>query len=264
MKSRNAVLATTLVAASFAMAAAPAKAEFFSPMDFYFRGEVGGAMIAQDRGHWRGADPGIPRIIYDLDTGNGLFGGVGFGANMMPGVRGDVSINVLSRMNADGTWIATEDPVGAAGPHAQQDAAVSSVAVFANLFVEPLAIANIESPIQPFVTAGAGIAFNHMYDWTRSQLVAPLPARPVRTFDGNTQARLAWTVGGGVTASLGELFGTGRPVLLDLSYRYMDLGNVKGGSTPTDPGNPPREPFNFDLTTHTVAIGLRIPFSSGR
>ena len=69
---------------------------------------------------------------------------------------------------------------------------------------------------------------------------------------------------GGVSASLGDLFGLGRPIDLDLTYRYIDAGKVQGGGTPL-PGSGtsvPREPFNYDNTLHTVSIGVRIPFST--
>lgn len=258
---RNAAIVGTMLIATAGIGATAASAQSLSDMHYYARGEIGAAWIAQNRGHWHSPGPADPRVIYDLDTNLGAVLGVAAGASFMPGVRGDLSLNYFTSRGVDGTWIAT-DPAGVAGPHANQETDVSAWTVMANLFVEPLMLAGVQSPVQPFLTGGLGVSFNTMDDWTRTQAGAP---RPVRTFEGATETNFAWSVGGGVSASLAELFGTQTPIMLDLSYRYIDLGNVQGGSAPL-PGNGagvPIEPFNFDMTNHVVSLGLRIPFSTG-
>lgn len=226
------------------------------PRDVYLRVEGGGAWLAEDRGHWHGPGPGDPRITFNIDDVGAFIGTAAIGATLYNGVRGDISLSYLSEMDIDANWIS---PLP--GPHANIYADVSSWLIMANLFVEPLALAGYESPIKPFVTGGIGVAFNEMDDWTRINPFAVGPA--VRTFDGNTETEFAWSLGGGVSAEVGDWFGTGSPVEIDLTYRYTDAGEAKGGTTPvSDNGNPPLEAFNYDNTFHAVSIGVRIPFST--
>lgn len=224
---------------------------------FYARGEVGAAWLGQDRGYW--CSPGCavpppgrdPRITFDIDDNVGFTGNFAIGRYFTTGLRGDISIG-YSGHDIDADWIA---PLP--GPHADIDTSVSALSGFANVFIEPLAMMGNDSGIQPFFTAGIGAASVKMDDWTRTNAAAP---RPVRVFESNTDVNFAWTVGAGVSADLSNIGSL--PMFLDLTYRYTDLGNISGGSNPL-PGNgnsTPDEPFNLDYRTHSVAIGLRIPF----
>ncbi|WP_417671119.1 outer membrane protein [Roseibium sp.] len=229
--------------------------------DLYVRGEAGAAFLAEDRGNW--TPPGVsdPRITHSLDDETAFFGSIGFGAQVVPGIRTDLSLGYQSQMSVHGDPRSASDGSDPS-THADMDADVSSWQIMANVFIEPFALMNYDSPISPFVTGGIGVAFNKMDDWTRtSNEVAP--TRLTRTFEGDTSTEFAWSIGGGVSADLDKLFGFERPVKLDLTYRYLNAGNVSGGSTPL-PGEGagvPREPFNFDLTSHVATIGVRIPFS---
>lgn len=246
-----------VVATSLAAGSALAQDAGSFERDIYMRLEAGGAFLGQNRGNWTGPGPADPQITHSLSNPGAFFGSVAVGTTVFDGLRTDLSLSYQSRMNVKGQWIAP----AAGAPHANMDVDVSSWIVMANVFAEPLALAGYESPIRPFVTGGLGVAFNQMDDWTRTN---PAAVQPVRTFEGNTETSFAWSIGGGVSASLGDLFGLGHPIDLDLTYRYIDAGKVQGGGTPL-PGSGtsvPREPFNYDNTLHTVSIGVRIPFST--
>ncbi|MCC2095441.1 MAG: porin [Hyphomicrobiales bacterium] len=51
----------------------------------------------------------------------------------------------------------------------------------------------------------------------------------------------------------------GFPLTLDLTYRYVDAGKVRGSAAPYDPGNIPREAFSVPVRASIVTVGLRMP-----
>lgn len=256
MTSGKSLALGAALAAACVFTSLPASAQGLSSLMLYARGEAGVAWLAENRGHWwgPGGPPGDPRITHDLDADATFFGTLALGTEITTGVRGDVSVSHLANHHVHGTWIA---PL-AGGPHADMDADVSSTSIMANIFVEPLALAGYQSPVRPFLTGGVGVAFNRMDDWTRTN-PAVIPVR--RTFEGATSTEFAWTVGAGLSAALGEMFGSSLPVMADLTYRYVDLGNVSGGAAGVTGGAPATEPFNYNLSNHVVTVGLRIPLS---
>ncbi|WP_417688134.1 outer membrane protein [Roseibium sp.] len=224
----------------------------------YVRGEAGAAFLGENRGYWRGPGAGAERVTFSLNDNTSFTGMVGIGSEVIPGVRGDLSLGYLSEMQVQGRRIA---PSGIHADHQKGD--VSSWQVMANIFVEPLTLAGQDFPINPFITGGLGVSFNKMGEWTRRRDdLATSDPDYERSFTGATSTEFAWSIGGGVTAELNEIFGFSQPVYLDLTYRYMDLGKVKGGYRQTDGNGPsPRESFNFDLVNHVATVGVRIPFS---
>jgi opacity protein-like surface antigen len=110
----------------------------------------------------------------------------------------------------------------------------------------------------PFVTFGLGVAQNTMSEWTR---INPDAGRTRRSFEGDSDTGLAWSVGAGVSSDVGPVFGSA-PAKLEVTWRYFDLGSVTGGTEPlpgSGAGGNPVEALNFDVTNHVLAVGLRIP-----
>lgn len=227
---------------------------------WYARGEIGGAFLAEDNGYWTGPGKGAPRITFGLNNPSALTGGLALGYDWMDGIRTDLSFTLTGNMDVTADIKSASDGSDPANHVQQITGAVHSQAVMANLFVEPMKAMGHDGPIQPFLTGGIGVAHVSMGEWTRYN---PSETRVYRTFEGDGQTNFAWSVGGGLSFDLGKIAG-GNPAYLDLSYRYSDLGNVSGSATPL-PGNgngEPREPFNFDYTTHTITVGLRVPFAA--
>ncbi len=220
---------------------------------FYVRGQVGGAWLAQDRGSWTGPGAGDPSVTEAISAPASFTGGAAAGVQFMPGLRTDISYDYLGYFSVHGNPIAPGGGVG----HASMDGGVTSNLLMANLFVEPFRLMNVNTGfVTPFVTGGVGAALNDMGDWTRTN---PTAGTPVRTFSGSSQTNFAWDIGGGLSFDITSLFH--RAAFVDLTYRYIDAGHVTGGYVPvSDKGSSPRQPFNYDLTANVATVGLRVPF----
>ena len=231
---------------------------------WYFGGMAGGTWQGDRPGYWQSPGPGDPRITYDVNADATFAGFISVGKTVMDGVRADVSLGFTGSQDIQAYWVSPPPSTAGGKPndHANIATSVSTISGMFNVTVEPLAVAGYESAIQPFITAGIGVANVSMGNWTRTNLatINP-PAQQVRTFVGDDSMNFAWSIGGGVSVDLKETLN--RTAFLDLGYRYMDFGKVSGGFTPL-PGNgnsTPIEPFNFRHTAHVVTIGLRFPFN---
>jgi opacity protein-like surface antigen len=226
------------------------------PMQFYVRGQVGGAWFAGGHGDWTGPGPGDPSVTESLSTPASFTGGGAIGVQLMPGIRTDLSFDYLGQFNVNGTPIAPNGGVG----HASMTSTTTTGLVMGNLYVEPFRLMNINTGfVQPFLTGGVGMSINDFGDWSRINPAAPGGGPVVRTFSGASPTNLAWTAGAGLTFDVSSLFH--RALYLDLTYRYVDAGRVTGGSTPiSDRGNSPRQPFNYEMTANVGTVGLRLPF----
>lgn len=93
----------------------------------------------------------------------------------------------------------------------------------ANLKLAPL-LGMTDGPIQPFLTAGAGLSHNRI-DQMVYRFPTLDPAGSTITRSGDS-TEFTWMAGGGVDMSLSE------DITASLLYRYIDLGKVR-----TEPGN---------------------------
>jgi opacity protein-like surface antigen len=227
---------------------------YVSPAMYYFRVEAGAAWSATDKGHW--VSPGGQPGTWAFDDDTSFYGTIAIGRHLMPGVRGDISFGANFGQDFDGCRV----PGGSGSRRDCGDASVSTSVdtylLMANLFVEPLALlGHGGGAIRPFFTAGAGLAFNDMDTWTRINPSAP---QPVRNFSGDTETSFAWSVGGGVSIDLAGMFS--QNAALDITYRYVNAGEARGGSNPDVGSGIPQQPLNFDVEFHALTAGVRIPF----
>lgn len=229
--------------------------------DWYMRGEIGAAVSATDQGYWwgPGGPPADPRITFSLNNPIGITGSFAVGAQVMDGVRADISVGGVGNLNVEGLFLSASDGTPAAGHVTNISGTASAFAVMANLFVEPFRATGNDSAFQPFLTGGVGVSNVTLGPWTR---INPAKVQVNRTWEGNSQLDFAWTLGAGASYALDDVMGT--PAFLDLTYRYTDYGQATGGTAAVNPppSNSPTEPFNFSLTTHTLTLGLRIPFAA--
>jgi len=110
---------------------------------------------------------------------------------------------------------------------------INSHTMFANLYFDLLPDS---SPIVPYIGGGAGIAW-HVWesDYTSSWWDWD---------DSETSTSLAWNAGGGIALKLNNR------LMIDLSYRYMDLGDAEL----------PDLIKIEDITANEYKIGLRLTF----
>ena len=259
MRSNIGSAAFAAIIVSSIFASAPALAD-----GWYFGGEVGGVWQGNQPGYWQSPGPGDPRITFDVNADATFAGFISVGKTLMDGVRADVSLGVIAGQDIRANWVSPQPSTAGGKPndHANMATSVSAWSGMFNVTVEPFAMAGHKSAIQPFVTAGVGVASVSMGTWSRTNnaTINP-PVRTVRSFGGNDSMNFAWSIGGGVSVDLKETLH--RTAYLDLGYRYMDFGKVSGGATPI-PGtgnSTPIEPFNFKYTAHVVTVGLRFPFN---
>lgn len=219
----------------------------------YLRLELGGVFGSAGDANWLPPGfPSDPQVFFDLDLDAAALAAIGIGRDYGNGWRGEVSLNLFGNRDFEGPWSYTvpEDP----GPHASMEGSVRSVALMANGYRD----FDSAGSMTPFVTFGLGIARNTMGDWTR---INPDAGRTRRSFEGDSDTGLAWSVGAGVSWDVGPVLGSS-PAKLDLSWRYFDLGSASGGTEPlpgSGAGGNPVEALNFDVNDHVVALGLRIP-----
>jgi opacity protein-like surface antigen len=219
----------------------------------YIRGELGGTRYSAGDASW--LPPGYPedpKVFFNLDTDDAVFGALAFGYDYGNGWRAEVAINMFGSSDFDGDWSRTEpaDP----GPHASMEGSVKSLAMFANGYYD----IPTEGSVTPFLTAGLGVARNSMDDWTR---INPDSDRTTRSYEGGSESSLAWSIGAGLAVEIGPIVGS-QPAQLELAWRYFDLGSVSGGTAPL-PGSgesgEPQAPLGFDVTNQVISVGLRIP-----
>jgi len=218
----------------------------------YFKAELGMAVPAFDSGNWHPPGPSDPQVFFDLSNENAAYGSIAMGYDWQNGYRGDVSLSMFGGVTSQGPWSYTVPTI--AGPHASVSAKTSTIALMATGYYSPLEHKGNNRRVQPYLSVGVGLASNNMGDWTR---VEPIGSTS-RAFEGKSSIDLAWSVGFGVAFEKKREKGK-TPLLLEVGYRYFDLGTAKGGTTPISSGRAPIEAFNFNNRQHVFSIGLRIP-----
>ncbi len=105
-------------------------------------------------------------------------------------------------------------------------------------------------PVVPYIGAGIGMAFNEM-----SEVYFTGNPNLVNRIEGNEETSFAWSVMAGVAYQISPR------AILDLGYRYIDLGDIESG-TIDDAGfkNPAVEVE--DLSAHEIKLGLRYHFGA--
>lgn len=220
----------------------------------YLRFEVGPTSTDLSDPNWLPPGPSDPRVFFDFADQDSTFVSAAVGFDWMNGFRADIGLLSAGEVDATGPWSYTVPAI--AGPHATiSDATVRTTALMGNVFYSPLEQRGVNSRVQPYVVLGLGLARNSMSAWTRTNAAS---TNPVRTFEGDANVDLAYSLGVGVSVQVTRA--GQHPVLIDLSYRYYDFGTAEAGTAPvTGTGNSPRDALNFDRRDSVVSIGVRIP-----
>ncbi len=196
--------------------------------------------------------PSDPEVHFDVSGDSGLVGGVAVGRYVTPDIRAEGAIVLFGDQPFDGSWSYTIPATS--GPHADVRGSVRSVALMANGYYD---FPTGAGAITPYVTAGIGLASNTMSDWTRINADV---GRTERTFAGGQNSDLAWSVGVGASVDISRQ--VGRAALLDFGYRYYDLGQAVGSTTPlpgSGSGGDPVTGLTIDVQRQVFNIGITFP-----
>lgn len=225
-------------------AISPAQGQIAAPAGTYFRVEAGAAL--HQNVTFTDTNPGaancdlcgaqFPSSIAD----SFLIGGA-LGYRIGPNIRTDLSVDYLGSANVSGHSTAAVPSTGSA----KLDSLVGLLNGYIDLPI------SIFGPVRPYIDAGVGIAQNMLGQTTGiSGAVGPF------TLAGASRTNFAWAVGAGAGYSLTQ------HLMLDVSYRFLDVGQIWSDSTLSFAG------MSMEVTpskteaagVHELTIGLRYEF----
>jgi opacity protein-like surface antigen len=172
------------------------------------------------------------------DSGSSVLGDVGIGARFLPFFRADVTASYMPSLRFNGG-----DNLGTGSVNT---AKIRSGVVLVNAYFD-FPVLTVFGPLQPYFDVGIGAARNKIGTMTSTFIGGSLA--------GHTETDVAGSLGVGVGIPLGN------NILLDLAYKFIDLGEVRTGPvvSATFPGTGP-SPIKADLAVHTLTAGLRFVF----
>jgi opacity protein-like surface antigen len=204
----------------------------------YLRADMGGAFSFDQ--HYRDTDPYAPNAL--LGPGNKIAGGVdptgafdvGVGWRTLPWFRWDATLSYIPSMDFSGTI--------EGGPGGLATGDVDSLVGMVNGYLDFAGLGYSFGPFQPYLDGGIGGASNHLHN---------LDTTTAGIIGGDTNTSFAWGLGAGVGVPLSPR------TTLDVSYKYLDLGDVRSGSVDSLGSI---QPLKADVRTNLVLAGLRYTF----
>ncbi len=210
----------------------------------YLRGDIGGAFGTDTTFKNLPALPGGPGSTQTSTLGNSLMYGGGIGFRINPLFRTDLTVDSIRRLDIEGT--------NANFGGVTSSAHVGSVVGLVNGYFDFNGLWPTQlGRFQPYIDGGVGIAYNNL---SRTSFALGNGA-PAGSVTSHAFTHFAWGAGAGVAYVI-------RPnLLVDLSYKYLDLGEMHSGTQFLARGTAvTTAQMNADLKAHTVMIGLRWEF----
>jgi len=133
---------------------------------------------------------------------------------------------------------------------------IENTTVMANVFLngnglsQPIAYRTSFGIFDPFVTAGLGVAFNHMTDFHST---ATTTGDKFSAMNPNTTASFAYQVGAGINLRTTQRF------MFGLGYRYLDAGNFESNKRIVDAPSgidDAASPWKGELKVNEVYLAL--------
>jgi opacity protein-like surface antigen len=263
MKSMLAALAATVVAlatpaaAQQAPAAPPGAPPALPPVPAYPPPPtimwLPGAYIRADAGYGFSFDTSFRDVNFaqtlgdDVrvkgDSGSSPFYQAGLGFRFTRWFRADITADYLPSLKFSGT-----DNIGLGTANAGQ---LRAETVLVNAYFDLPPMLTIFGPfVQPYFDVGVGAARNHM-----GSFASTFPGI-TGTVGPHTESSAAVAFGLGTAISLG------RNSVLDIAYRFMDLGEVRTGSAVTSAGGVTTgiSPIHAELFANVLTLGVRFGF----
>lgn len=252
VQARNAWTAAGAIVLAMVAVPGMAKAQATQGTGFYVRADLGLAISSQ--ADTRDDNCGSPNPYFgcgnSLDSSSGasvaIGGGVGY--RVVPWFRTDFTLTYRPTFDIDGT-------ITQNGPSRGFKADVSSWNGMLNGYVDvagflPKGKLGI---FHPYAGAGMGFAVNSVDD-----LKAGTPGNPALTenLPSGSTANFAWML----TAGTGIHVGNG--ILVDLGYKYIDLGSFTSSAGQACAGAACRnvDAVTGDLQAHELSVGVRFGF----
>jgi opacity protein-like surface antigen len=209
----------------------------------YVRSDVGYSWSRAPNAEFVGnaVDP----VVYNATLDDGVFfeGGLGCGMGSR-GLRGELTFGMREKRNFDGDVDIFVPAVGAIDPPIHTS--LRTYTMMANGYYDLGKFGGFV----PYVGAGIGFAYHKMGDVTIDD-----PATPNRIF-GDDKLSFAWGLMAGVGYQVSDR------AILDIGYRYIDLGAARATNADSAQAWNPRLEIN-DLRAHEVKVGLRYHFGGG-
>jgi opacity protein-like surface antigen len=227
------------------------------------RGPVGNCYFRADVGYSWAKDPDIKWFVDNSATGtasgdavtgtsmgNGAFGEAGLGCGSgSRGIRGEVMFGYHGSRKIEGepVWYAGAGPDPVLPGVDPLHTSVTSYTMMFNAYKD---LGNYGG-FTPYVGAGVGVAYNRLDD-------TYFTGNPNLTgrIQGHDDLAFAWSLMAGVGYQLSDR------AVLDVGYRYMDLGKVNSGNIDDQRNHNPVIRIN-DLVSHEIKVGLRYHFGHG-
>jgi opacity protein-like surface antigen len=205
----------------------------------YFRGDIGYSWSQDPSARFTQTAGGlfVTDAVSNVSLDNSWVGGVGVGCGSgSRGIRGEIMLDWHGDRDLTGTLAA---PLGGT-----VNTSIQSTTLMFNGYYDLGRWANVV----PYIGAGVGVARNRMDDVSFTALG--------NTLNSEDKWSLAWSLMAGVSYQLSER------VIIDLGYRYIDLG--KAESSRIDSAGFVNPSFRVDdLTAHEFKVGLRWHFGGG-
>jgi opacity protein-like surface antigen len=227
-------------------AAAHAQDEWqFAP---YLRADLGYSSAVNDKADFF---DGSHRDSIEITSHKGARFQVGAGLTLTDYLRTDITVSYGSRLSAaddyrdvDGIPNKTNNKLNSGALE------TSNWTTMMNVYVDPLSFAGVDlGAFSPYVQGGVGLAQN------KTEKMFYVNDNGSYT-TGDTHNDLAWQIGAGVGYAISDQW------TLDMSYRFLDMGEARGGDKFIDSVGTVTgvEPARFDLRAHEFMIGLQYQF----
>jgi outer membrane protein OmpA-like peptidoglycan-associated protein len=209
----------------------------------YVRGDVGGAFGTNTTFKNLPSLPGGSGSTQPSGVDNSIMYGGGIGVRFNPMFRSDITVDGIRRLNIEGT--------NAVGAGVSSSAHVSSVIGLVNGYFDFNGVwPTVFGRFQPYIDAGVGVARN---DLSRTAFAAN--GANIANVSSHAYTNFAWGAGAGVAYAVAP------NLLVDLGYKYLDLGEMHSGTTlSVGAAKVNTARMIADLKVHTVMLGVRYEF----
>jgi opacity protein-like surface antigen len=211
-------LFATAMLGMLAISANPAAAETSTKGGLYLRSDSAATLPAPSAG-LAGATVG--------DGSNAVLLGAGGGYRFTPSFGAGATLSYVPSLKFSGL------DLSGIGTQGQNDA--RPVVGMVNGYFDLAAAAGLGWSVQPFVIGGIGVSHE------LGGLAMPS--------GGGPHTDLAWGAGAGIGIPIGGMFS------LDVTYRYLDLGQMRFGSASAGAAG-----GRSDLQVHSATVGVRLGF----